>query len=180
MPSHLLLASLLAGSAHADDRISTSRGKEGGLVVLWPRVVPALEDATLVGLASSVQEALVRVAKEAQPGAELDVRPSPQRVCPQAGCKGVALGAVLAHHSTKGCVVVVTVSPPGRSPAQLNAWVGDVGFKDSTVSFREPPESSIVVKDYADCDSVAAALATEDDAVVSLVKSAYRQGEAND
>jgi hypothetical protein len=139
--------------------ISRSRGAAGGVVVLWTRVIPGSEDASLQGAAGAVQEALRAAAAQAAPGATVDVRPAPERVCPREGCKAVAVGAVLAHKDG-GCVVVATVSAPGESAAKLIPLAGKVKLKADSAPFREPPESFVQVLDFASCADVAAQLDT--------------------
>ena len=140
----LLVALAFGGDA---PEISRSLGKKGGTVVLWPRITPA--GAVDHDAAVKVQQALTGLAQGA--GYEVDVRPEPERVCPrESGCKAVALGAVITA-TDSGCVVVATVSRPGQSPATLVPWVGEVRLKAPTSVFREPPESQVVVTDYARC-----------------------------
>jgi hypothetical protein len=151
MKIQLLLPLLLATAK--DDRISRSRGKEGGVVVLWPRVIPASEDPAVAAAAAATQAKLAEAVRLAAPTRELDVRPSPERVCPEAGCLAHAVGAVLAHNAT-GCVVIVTLSAPGATPADLVPWVGGVTLDATRVPFREPPENQVHVSDYVPCSEL--------------------------
>ncbi len=147
-----LLLSAAAFGADAPE-ISRSVGAPGGVVVLWPRVIPATEDPALRSLAGQVQSRLKAMVDTAGPGRQVDVRPEPERVCPKAGCDALAVGAVL-HHAQGGCVAVVTVQAPGRSEQVLVPFAGVVDFKQPTVPFREPPESSLLVKDFWPCSEL--------------------------
>ena len=150
--------------------ISRSVGVEGGVVALWPRIVPRATDAAAVELAHDVQQAVVAI-KQAMPDVAVDVRPEPERVCPRAGCKGVAVGAVLAR-SKDACAVVATVSAPGASPARLVPWGGAIRLLADSVPFRDPPESVVKVSDFATCTKLAEAMKPHDAEVVAAVKSA--------
>lgn len=136
-----------------DPRISTSAGPEGGIVVLWPRVTPASDSVP----AADVQAALRVIAERAAAGRPVEVRPDPERACPQAGCRATALGAVLLH-SGNGCAVVATVSAPGRTPQRLVAWVGNVNIRTFEVPFRQPPEGHVRIDDFASCAELAGSL----------------------
>lgn len=142
------------GAVHPgfDDRISRSRGQEGGVVVLWPRVIPA-SDAPIVHEAAHIlQDRMVAAAKKVYPGRPIDVRPSPERVCPQAGCLGLSVGAVLMHHESKGCAAVLLTGQPGRSDSTLTPWMGELTLRSTSAPFRgDPPESFVRVKDFASC-----------------------------
>ena len=154
-----------------DSRISTSVGEEGGVVVLWPRVVPADDAGSLSSVAASLQERLRTIAEKALPGRPQDVRPEPERACPYRGCKGVSIGAVLAH-AGQGCAVVAIVSRPGQSAANLVAWTSGTKVRASVVPFREPPESKIEVSDYRPCQELESDLAERDPAVEAAAREA--------
>lgn len=138
-----------------DERISTSPGEEGGLVVLFPRVV------TSAGVdapeRTMVHDALRAIGERVANGRPLDVRPEPERACPRGGCAAVSLGAVLLRASA-GCAVVATVSQPGETPARLIAWAGEVELRNTNVPFREPPEQHIRVHDMVPCADLATAM----------------------
>src|SRR5689334_3604159 len=109
----LLLLSTLALARGDGPEISRSLGRKGGVVVLWPRVSGDANDVA----AGKVQAALAKIAGGVSE--TVDVRPSPERVCPkETGCRAVALGAVLVVQG-EGCAVVATVSAPGKTPATL-------------------------------------------------------------
>ena len=165
----LLLAVLMA-PAHAGDapEISRSAGEEGGVVVLWPRVIPKTNSKTAQAAAWVVQQNMKRLAEETLPGRVIDVRPEPERVCPQAGCKGVVLGAVLVHNG-EACVAVATVSGPGQSAQTLVPWAGKADLKQLTVPFREPPESYLTIRDFSKCSMLTTPLAENDTPVRSAL-----------
>ena len=68
--------------------ISRSGGVTGGVVLLWPRVIPRSEDPQTDQDAAFVQGQLRAAIARALPGRPVDVRPNPERVCPRAGCAG--------------------------------------------------------------------------------------------
>lgn len=162
------LATALAADA---PEISRSVGPPGGVVVLWPRIIPASTDPAIRLAASQLQARLRATVEQALPGAPIDVRPEPERVCPRQGCAAVAVGAVLTH-AQGGCVAVVTVSRPGASSAGLVPWAGVVEPKQPSVPFREPPESQLTIRDFVPCAELAAAAAARDAGVVEAVKAA--------
>jgi hypothetical protein len=137
--------------------ISRGVGEEGGVVVLWPRVIPATEDAEIVALAGSLQQRLTEVARAAVPGGAIDTRPQPERVCPRSGCRAASLGAVLVHVDG-GCVALGLVAEPGASPTRILAWAGDVKLGKTEVPFREPPESEVKIVDAVPCKDLGKAL----------------------
>jgi hypothetical protein len=98
--------------------ISRSVGVEGGILVLWPRVVgPRGSPKPTTDLARQLQSRLVAIAQRVAPGRPIDVRPEPERVCPRSGCAAMSLGVLLAV-AGKGCVAVALVSDRGQSPAE--------------------------------------------------------------
>jgi hypothetical protein len=165
---------LLATAALAADapEISRSVGEAGGIVVLYPRIIPASDDKPIRELAKQVETHLRAVADQAAPGAPFDVRPAPERVCPRSGCTAVAVGAVLLHRDDGACAVVVTVTPPGPSAAVLVPWVGALDLRSPTSPFREPPESYVVIRDFATCSDLVASTAGQDAAVVAAIQAA--------
>lgn len=163
-----LAAWALAGDA---PEISRSVGEEGGLVVLWPRVVPASEDPEIVALAADVQRWLA--AQGERTGRLLDVRPAPERACPRVthGCRAPTMSAVLAHQDG-GCALVGLLSGPGESSTELLAWVGRVQVAAPTVPFREPPESVLRVADFVPCGEVRSLLDQRADAFADGLRRA--------
>lgn len=158
-------------NGETDPRVSTSRGEEGGVVVLWPRVVPSEGAEAVAAQAAHLQERLRGIVESSLPGRPLNVRPSPERACPYRGCKGVSVGAVLAH-SGRGCAVVALVSQPGQSPYRLVAWTKNTRLRAAVVPFREPPESQIEVGDYRPCDNLEEELSDLDEAVGAAIREA--------
>jgi len=156
-------------------RVSSSAGEAGGAVVLWPRVIPASDAAGTRALAARLQQTLVAWTAEALPGAPLDVRPEPQRVCPRSGCLGLSVGVLLVHHEDRTCAVVAAVSPPGVSEQRLLPWAGQVALKDGeSIAFRAPAESHVIIRDFLPCDGLDAHLAGGREAVIQAVQEAAR------
>lgn len=159
-PEEIQRSTRRQGAAVRDDapEISRSRGEQGGYVVLWPRIVPRDEDPTTARIASLLQARLRAMAERAAPGAPVDVRPSPERVCPRdGGCVATSLGAVLSRRGG-ACAAAVTIGAPGTSPVRVLGWAGTVTTKDQTAAFRDPPESLLVVQEWAKCDELLAGL----------------------
>ena len=153
-----------------DDRVSASAGGAGEVTVLWPRIIPADPAGARTQQALALQKRLESVADVELMGWGQDVRPAPERVCPQAGCKGVALGVLLIHKGA-GCAAVALVSTPGRSPTRLIPWVGELTLKRDMVAFRDPPESEVVVRDFVPCTELAARLADREPQVREAVRT---------
>ncbi len=154
-----------------DPRVSTSRGEEGGVVLLFPRVIPSDGAEAVQEQAAAIQERLRGLVENALPGRPIDQRPAPERVCPRAGCVGIAVGAVLVH-SGAGCAVVATVSRPGESASGLEPWTPATTVRSAVIPFREHPESQIAVRDYARCAELLDSLSERDDAVTEQIRLA--------
>lgn len=168
----LVAAGQLAFAGGDAPEISRSVGPKGGVVVLWPRIVPATQDPKLLDAAKQLQDRLAASAAVAWPGVEIEVRPAPERVCPKGtGCKAIAVGAVLGW-SEGGCVAAATVSPPGESPATLVPWAGELTLKAKTSPFREPPESQLTVIDFTPCDGLVAEAKAHELVLVDAIKAA--------
>lgn len=147
---------LLTGAAVAagpGPEVSRSRGRTDGVVVLWPRLVPETEDATMVALAERLQTRVQQVAVTAAPPTRVDVRPAPERVCPMAGCRATSAALMVAHQDG-GCAVLAVVGSPGRSPLRLVPLAGRFDLDAPTLEFREPPEGKVVVKEFVPCAAV--------------------------
>jgi hypothetical protein len=163
-----------AGTQNAPE-ITKSVGEEGGVVVLWPRIVPKSDDPELKEIAALAQSRLASLASEV--GAQADKRPEPERVCPKGeGCRAVAVSFVLSKKEG-GCALVATVSKPGVSPASLVPWVGTVELHAQSTPFREPPESQITVVEFGSCAKVRQALSSnaapgDETKVVAALKAA--------
>jgi hypothetical protein len=149
-----------------DSRVSRSAGEEGGVVVLWPRVMglPGPE-------AQALQAHLVEVAQRVFPDRPLDVRPDPERVCPRGGCLGVSIGALLVTQN-ETCAVVAVVSAPGEGDLTLLRWAGRLTVRDRNVPFREPPESHITLQEATLCQDMAAELRENDPAIEEALRAA--------
>lgn len=152
--------------------ISRSVGAQGGVVVMWPRVSGGAKDAASTELAMRVQTKLRALVEKAVPGAPIDLRPEPERVCPRPnGCKGAAVGAIVRVNG-KACAVVALVSGAGASPQRIVGWAGALKADALTVPFREPPEPHVKVSDYASCAKLDAALDANEADVVSAIRAA--------
>lgn len=155
------------GSTQGDDpRISRSAGEEGGVVVLFPRVIGDAGEQ-----AAALQIHMEEVARRVFPNRPLDVRPAPERVCPRPGCRGVSLGAVLIARNGQ-CAAVGVVGGPGPTDLTLLRWGGQLVVRERTIPFREPPESRVTLEDAVPCDALGAALAEEDYAVEEALRRA--------
>lgn len=149
-----------------DARVSRSAGEEGGVVVLFPRVMglPGEE-------AQHLQQHMVALAQRVFPDRPMDVRPDPERVCPRSGCNGVSLGALLVTQNGN-CVVLGVVGAPGPTDLTLRRWAGEITVRDETIPFRDPPESHVTVHDMAACGELDAALGEEDYAIEEALRRA--------
>lgn len=159
---------VIGGSPNDSPEISRSVGGPNDIVVLWTRVVPKTTDAKITQLAGNIQARVRAAAMAAFPGRTIDLRPQPERVCPRAGCKVLSVGALLLH-SNGGCAVVALVTAAGTTPTRLFPWAGQVDLKRNFAPFREPPESNVVVRDYAPCslDPMAAG----DDGITAAIQA---------
>ncbi len=154
-------------------KISHSLGQDGGVLLLWPRIIPASDDPAIRSLASSLQGRMNAIIVRASGDRPLDVRPEPERVCPQAGCKATSAGVLLIHHG-KGCAAVALIGEPGRSPIKLVPWGGFVTLKSPEVEFRDFPESHVTVGDFAPCDKLIDALFANEAAVEQALRDALK------
>lgn len=154
-----------------DPRISSSAGETGGVVVLWPRVVPGEGVDWLRENMVVVQKRLRQIAERVYVNAPVDVRPEPQRTCPKQGCAGVALGA-LALWSGNGCTILALVSPPGQEPTSIIPWSGKVELKKQSVAFRSPPEDQVTTEDMVPCDKISETLDQLEPEVEKAVRAA--------
>jgi len=158
----VLLLALVSGAFAAGDgeEISRSRGRRGGVVVLWPRVVRSVDapaDPAMDVLAGQLQQRLAASVSRIAPGVVAEVRPRPERVCPQEGCRAVSVGLMLGEQGG-GCALVATVSAPGPSSQRLVPLAGDVVLASPTAAFRQAPEQLVTVSELAPCAEIVAAL----------------------
>jgi hypothetical protein len=149
--------------------ISRSRGTKGGVIVLWPRVWPRKdEDPASVEIATRVQKRLEALSRRAAGSRSIEVRPSPERSCPQDGCEATSVSAVIVTRG-KGCAVAALVGGPGKSPSRFVPWAGAVTFTSETVPFREPPEEQVKVSDYASCEKLLEGTEAQDAAIAKAI-----------
>ena len=176
------MIALLATMALADDAVelrrlelsvSESRGRNGGVVIFWPRVIPATLDNEVSSLAAELQSKLIDVATRATPLAHRDIRPSPERVCPRdRGCKAVSLG-VLIGQQDGGCVAVAVLGPPGVADLELIPLAGVVELASTQVPFRSPPEDVVTIREFVPCSTLPEVL--DDSGLVMRVRQALRE-----
>lgn len=170
----------LGGDGHANPgdapEISRSVGVPGGVVIMWPRMIPK-DDPQVHAMAGKLQDKLKALAHATFPDAEIDVRPEPERVCPQSGCDGLAIGAVITKRE-RGCAVIVVAGARGPQPLRMESWLGVIKMK-AEPPFREPPENYITIQEYGDCGKLDEALdgkgaIGEDGPVTALLTDAMR------
>jgi hypothetical protein len=162
-----------AGGEAAKDapEISRSGGENGGVVVFWPRVIPRSDDADTRALAASVQERLVALVRQTLPGTPVDVRPEPERVCPQDGCAAMTVGVLLTR-SKDSCAALALVSPPGKSASRIVPWAGDARVLATSVPFRDPPEKHVKLDDLVRCSKLVEGLDKRQDPVAAEIRTA--------
>jgi hypothetical protein len=159
------------GSSGDDPKISRSAGKPGGVVVLWPRVIPT--DITDMNrrLVQEIQTQLRVVVQRTAAGKPLDVRPEPERVCRRSGCEATSVSVLFTRHGD-GCAVVALVTPPGPVETTLVPWAGGVELSRTQIPFRDAPESYIKVKDLARCSELTQIMRQNDAAVEAAIRAA--------
>lgn len=152
--------------------ISHSKGVAGGVVVLWPRIIPSTIAAENQQYAQAVQQKVKQLVEKALPGRPIDVRPSPERVCPKAGCDAMSVG-VLFTRQNNSCVAIALVNGPGVSQTKMVPWAGEVTFKGGdTIQFRDPPENFVTIKDFSVCDQLVAEMGKADGFVEAAIRAA--------
>lgn len=150
--------------------VSRSRGRTGGVLVLWPRVIPATEDSEVRAAAAAMQARAIELANRASPLTPREVRPSPERVCPrERGCKAVSLTVLVAHEGG-GCAAVAVIGKPGMSDLRLVPLAGRVSLSSTSVPFRAPPESVLTTHELVPCRDLATSV-DDGDAVLVLRKA---------
>ena len=156
-----------------DSTVSRSRGRPGGAVILWPRIVPDTNDPALIDLAVSLQNRLAAMATRNISDRRLTVRPRPERVCPTNGCRGVSVGVMLGHQEG-GCGAIAMVAEPDiEVGTQLVPWAGDVDLRSRSIPFRQPPENRLSVREFVPCNELLNYL---DDAAVESTIAAFSDG----
>ncbi len=166
---------MVPGSA-ADSRflgpeISHSKGAAGGIVVLWPRIIPSSIAEENTALAGQLQAKVRAVAEKALPGRPIDVRPKPERVCPKAGCDAMSIN-ILFTKTSSACAAVALINAPGTSPTKLMQWGGEVELKSDTIQFRDMPENFVKITDYVPCDQLLTSMAAQDQFVEAAIRAA--------
>lgn len=158
------------GGTHPGDdpRISRSAGQEGGVVVLWPRLIGSEE-----GEAAALQTRMNEMASRVLPNRPLDLRPEPERTCPRSGCAGISLGALLVKNGD-ACAVVALIGRPGTGDVRLVPWAGRMTLRRENVGYRDPPEDGVTMHDFAAC----AELSTLLDQNASIVEAILRDVSA--
>ncbi|MGB1275176.1 MAG: hypothetical protein ACPG77_05445, partial [Nannocystaceae bacterium] len=155
--------------------VAHSRGTPNGVMVLWPRIIPSNTAEQNQPMAASLQQHLKAVAAKALPGRTIDVRPSPERVCPRGGCDGPSI-SVLFNRTGNACLAIALVNPPGESNTKMIPWAGTVELTSDSVPFRSPPESQVKIKDYVPCDALLGELGKQDAFVEAALRAAAAQG----
>ena len=151
--------------------ISHSKGTAGGIVVLWPRIIPGTIAEENTAIATQVQAKVKALAEKALPGRPVDVRPKPERVCPKAGCDAVSINVLFTKNST-ACVAVAIINAPGTSSTKLIPWGGGVELKSDTIQFRDMPENFVKIKDYVPCDQLITSMAEQDQFIEAALRAA--------
>lgn len=151
--------------------ISHSKGVAGGVVVLFPRIIPSAIAAENQTYAQAVQQKMKQLVEKALPGRPIDVRPSPERVCPKAGCEAMSIG-VLFTRQNNSCVAVALINAPGVSTTKLVPWGGEIALKADPIQFRDPPENFVTIKDYAPCDQLVNEMGKQDSFVEAALRAA--------
>ena len=152
-----LLLAVPAQAGGDDETISRSRGKKGGVVVLWPRIVPETQDGAIDALGTELQARLTQIAQRTVDPAMVMVRPAPERACPLNGCKATTLSVVLGHQEG-GCFAVGLVGGADGGTVQLFPLAGSVRASSREVDFRDPPENKLLVTEFIPCDDLLGAL----------------------
>jgi hypothetical protein len=155
--------------------VSKEEGQAGGVVILWPRVIPSNIAAQNAGTASSLQQHMQQIVARALPGRPVELRPSPERVCPRGGCKAPSI-SVLFTRNQNACVAIALISGPGETPAKMIPWAGTIVFKGGdSAPFRQPPENQITIKDYVPCDTLLTEMGKADAQVEAALRMAAAQ-----
>ncbi len=152
--------------------ISRSRGKPGEVLVFWPRIIPASDDPAIHAMAAELQEKIRAMVAENLPDRTIDVRPEPERVCPQSGCEAMTIGVLLLHEE-QGCAALALISRANGGNVAIVPWVGNSTLTAGSVPPREHPEDSVTVTDFAPCGSIVTGLSEhEADVVTALLRAA--------
>lgn len=151
--------------------ISHSKGTAGGVVVLFPRIIPGTIAEENAALAAQIQQKVKAVAEKAMPGKPIDVRPKPERVCPKAGCDAASINILFTKNSNS-CIAVAIINAPGVSTTKLIPWGGTVELKSDTIQFRDMPENFVKIKDYVPCADLVNQMAAQDQFIEAALRAA--------
>lgn len=157
--------------------ISHSKGVAGGVVVLFPRIIPSSIAAENQNYGQQLQQKMKQLVEKALPGRPIDVRPSPERVCPKAGCDATSIN-VLFTRQNNSCVAVALINAPGVSQTKLVPWGGLVELKADPIAYRDPPENYVKIKDYTPCDQLLTEMAQQDGFVEAALRAAASSAPA--
>jgi hypothetical protein len=147
----MLITLIVPGLAlAAGPEVSHSRGRNDGVVVLWPRLVPETEDPVIVDLARRLQQRVADTAAASVDARRIDLRPAPERVCPRAGCKTTSITLMLGHQDG-GCALIGLVGPAGPEPQRLVPLAGKFQMGEPYLPFRSPPEGQVIVTEFVAC-----------------------------
>ncbi len=164
-----------AGATSKDaPEISRSVGEKGGVVLFWPRVIPRSDDPAISKLAGELQGKLATLAQKAVPGARLDQRPEPERVCPRDGCAAMTVGVLLVH-AQGGCTALGLVSGPGTAEQQIVPWAGVVKLAKERIPFRDHPESQVTIRDAVPCKDLLGKLAERQEEIVKAISATAKR-----
>jgi hypothetical protein len=155
---------------HSKDppNIARSKGHRGGLIVLWPRVVPASAAAANHEVVAKVQERLVLLAKRVAGARHIDMRPEPETTCPPDGCDASSISA-LVYAGDGACALVALIGGPKKAPVNVMQWVGREDIASPTAGFGDAPESLVKVKQFVGCDELLKGHDNEDSALARAI-----------
>lgn len=149
--------------------ISRSVGEAGGVVLLWPRIVPRDARESMRVVATDVQAKLRALIQQAAPSRAIDERPEPERVCPRSGCVAPSVSALLVR-SGDGCALLLMTSAPGTTPTRLVPWIAEATLDQTMVPFRDPPEASVHVRDFARCEGLSGQLGMREAEILAALQ----------
>lgn len=154
-----------------EEAVLQTRGRRSAVMILWPRVLPHVQDAEVDAAAAAVQRRLEEVAREAAPLTPRQTAPPPQRVCPRTGCRGVSLGVLITQHQG-GCAAVGLVNGPLETGTTLVPLAGDVELSSTRIPFRALPEDVVTVRDLVPCRDLPGLL--DESSLVSELRRSMR------
>ncbi len=155
-----IFAAAFAGGVdvvHMERAVLQNRGRRGMVTVLWPRVVPFEDQGEIASTAGRIQRWVDAVVRDVAPLLPRRLAPSPQRVCPRGGCRGHAVGVLLAHHEG-GCAAVGLLHEPYGRGTRLVPLAGDLELEEERIPARALPEEVLVVRDLVPCREIVGSL----------------------